>query len=71
MPFLIVWGLCALIAYIIGASKGREAEGLLLGIVLPGLGILIVGAMQPRTRPATAGSTSGHDEAVPPKRDRF
>ena len=57
---LIIWGASAVLAAMIGASKGRGGEGILLGILLGVIGVLITLCLKPAvTTPApTAAATT-------------
>lgn len=42
MELVLLWGVFVVVAVVVGASKGRAAEGLAWGVVLGPFGILIV-----------------------------
>ncbi len=45
--FIAVWLLCAFIGLAIGSTKGRELEGLLLGLALGVIGLVIIAVLSP------------------------
>jgi uncharacterized CHY-type Zn-finger protein len=50
IPFLVAWAALGLVGFLIGQSKGRDAEGAVLGMFLGPLGWLLV-AVGPDRRP--------------------
>lgn len=47
MVYIIIWIISAVIAVIIGSSKGRAGLGLLLGLLLGFIGVLIIALVPP------------------------
>lgn len=53
---LIIWGVCALLAAGIGASKGQGGLGFFLGLVLGIIGVVIIALIKPpQPEPQQAG----------------
>jgi hypothetical protein len=64
MGFIVlVWLACAALGYVVGNSKGRATEGLLLGLILGLIGVVIIACLKPRNAP---GQALGHAGWAPP-----
>jgi hypothetical protein len=58
------WLMCALLAAVVGQSKGRGTEGAVLGLFFGVLGLIAICGMRPAERPAPWQPPSSGDRVA-------